>query len=330
MPLAGIDTYVMTTDEFLAHWSNVNADRVAATLPALVLRGNYAIVDLTADRDDLQTAISQLEGLENSREIATSTRDSLKEDMKGRLGQFRAGIDLHLSESPYRDAVPVQPNSTSIESKFLRPFDDMQDLWGKINADTGLSGFTPPLLLRGGYTRANFTADLAELQQQFRTVTETESDLTVARRKRDELLEPLRNRLHQYQAAIELEYGPGHPLFESMPRLYPADAGGGDEGEGGETTVPAAPGSPSLTILAPGQVGVTFALVPGATAYRIWKLVLGQESGFNEVGVVGGSPTTITTLPPGETVQIRLTAINAAGESEPGPYAEITLPAPPP
>jgi len=83
MPIAGIDSYVTTTDEFLAHWRNVNEDRVAATLTPLKVPGNYAIADLTANRDGLQVAISQMEGLENSRELAVGYRDSMKEEMKG-------------------------------------------------------------------------------------------------------------------------------------------------------------------------------------------------------------------------------------------------------
>ena len=33
------------------------------------------------------------------------------------------------------------------ESRFLKPMDDMASLWTRLNAETGIAGFTPPLLL---------------------------------------------------------------------------------------------------------------------------------------------------------------------------------------
>ena len=98
----------------------------------------------------------------------------------------------------------------------------MQDLWERINADAAIPGFTGPLLLRAGYTLAEFSAELAGLRTQFAAVTEAENGLSIGRRQRDALLPPLRERLLQYRAAIELEYAPGHALYESLPDLSPA------------------------------------------------------------------------------------------------------------
>jgi hypothetical protein len=125
---------------------------------------------------------------------------------------------------------------------------------------------------------------------------------------------------HEYKVIGQNSRGEGP---ESTVAIVAVASGGG----GG---APAAPGIPMLTILAFGQLQASWLLVVGATAYRIFKKVLGTDLDFIEISTAAAGPVTITTLPPGETVQIRLTALNNAGESAPGPHAEITMPASPP
>lgn len=98
----------------------------------------------------------------------------------------------------------------------------MLSLWTRINADAAIPGLTPPLLLQAGYTLAAFISDLDGLRAAFRELIDTENGIEIARRSRDTRLEPLRERMMQYRVAIELEFGAGHPFFESPPDLYSA------------------------------------------------------------------------------------------------------------
>ena len=222
MPLNGFGSYVPTLDEFIAHWADVNAARAALSLPPLTLKGGYTLEDLIAERNALQAAIIATESLDNARELAIDRRDSQKELLRDRLSQFRSALELHLKQTAFLAAAPTIPQLSLAESKFLRPFDDMADLWARINADTTIPDFTPPLVLRAGFAITGFTADLAEMRARFVTLTEAENDQTIGRRGRDALLPPVRERLNQYRSAIALEYPAGHPLFESLPDLSPA------------------------------------------------------------------------------------------------------------
>lgn len=90
-----------------------------------------------------------------------------------------------------------------------------------MNADTATPGFSPPLLLAGGYALAGFTADLADLRTMFATLATAENDLKLARKQRDALLTPARARMVQYRTLVEATFGETHPLTLSLPTLSP-------------------------------------------------------------------------------------------------------------
>ena len=222
MTISDIASYVTTADEFMTHWADVDADRVASTLPVLVVQGGFGLTEFTVDRDALQAAIVALEGLGNALDLAASDRDSAKTNLSERLSQFRAAVRKELAATRYPGTMATIPQATLAESKFLRAFDDTADLWLRINADTTIPGFTGPLLLRAGYTQASFATDLAATRTEYQSVRAAENDLTIARRQRDEQLDPLKERMFQYRAAIELEYGPGHAFYDSLPDITPS------------------------------------------------------------------------------------------------------------
>ncbi|MCA9211346.1 MAG: hypothetical protein KDA55_23470, partial [Planctomycetales bacterium] len=231
MPITSFDSYITTANEFVAHWTEVNSQRTAATLPALTLQGGYSLANFMADRDAADDKVAAFQSLENDRTFATGDRDDRKDAIHERLDQFRSALRIHVKDSLYDRSAPTLPQKSVGEQKFRRPFEDMEDLWEKLDADNGVPGFTPPLTLRGGYTFADYQADLEALSTAFRTVTNAENMLRVARGERDTMLANLRERMGQYRAAIALEYDESHALFVSMPQLWPTvgNGGGGDD-----------------------------------------------------------------------------------------------------
>ena len=221
MTITDIDSYVSTADVFIEHWTDVDADRVANSLLPITLQGAFVLAGFQAGRDALQTAITGLAGFENVLTVAASNRDSAKDALLERLRQFRSAADLYLKASSYYGAIPILPNPGASESKFLRAFDDVANLWATINADGTIPGFTGPLLLRAGYTLATFNTDMAAMRAVYKTVRDAETNQDVARKKRDVMLDPLRERMLQYRAAIELEYAAGHPFRDTLPDLWP-------------------------------------------------------------------------------------------------------------
>jgi hypothetical protein len=207
-------------DEFSAHWDDVNTFLGGTAASDLKLQGAYTRTMFIADRNAIDAAITGLVGLENSREIAATNRDTLKQGLLGRINSFRGMLRALLPNSSYSGAAPLVPPFSSAESKFLTPFDDMSNLWGKINADTTIPGFTPPLVI-AGLTFAQFQTELATMRTTFGVVTVAENDESIGRQSRDALLDPARERMIQYRAMVEALLGPTAPLTLSLPALSP-------------------------------------------------------------------------------------------------------------
>jgi hypothetical protein len=105
------------------------------------------------------------------------------------------------------------------------------------------------------------------------------------------------------------------PLWYAFGLSQPADA---------ET-----PEAPTLTTLLPASPGVLLADWDDALRaerYRVWRLVVGVDVDFVPVATVYDSDATLEDQPTGATVKIRITSLNDAGESLPGPEAEAVVP----
>jgi hypothetical protein len=225
MAITTIGSYLTTLDEFIAHWDDVNTELGGTPATDLTLQGGYARDGMIADRAALQAAITDLEDKENDRQIAASARDITKDELRERLASFRGMLQGKLPGSSYLAAAPRLPRPGAAETKFLAPLDDMASLWAKVNADTTIADFTPPLLLAGGYDLATFNADLAEVRTMFGAVATAENDLRVARKQRDAMLPPARARMIQYRTLVTATFGDTHPMTLSLPSL--SASGGG-------------------------------------------------------------------------------------------------------
>jgi hypothetical protein len=88
------------------------------------------------------------------------------------------------------------------------------------------------------------------------------------------------------------------------------------------------PEAPTFTTATPGQPGT--ALVDWDDAlradyYRVWIQIVGTDTEFHAVETVQDSDATLTGLPTGATVKVRVTSKNNAGESDPGPEATVVI-----
>lgn len=88
---------------------------------------------------------------------------------------------------------------------------------------------------------------------------------------------------------------------------------------------PDAPDTPVLTSSDPGTLVADWGDVPRATRYRVWRQIVGTDTEFVSSSTVLDSDTSLSGLPSGATVRVRVSAANDAGESQPGPAAEIVV-----
>lgn len=220
MPTLPIGSVTIHAEAFLTHWQQVNATLAARTgAKPLTLRGDYTRDDFAADRTAVDTATRTAWDWARTRRYNAKRREQVKRDLLPRFIQFRAAVRSALPGTVYTALVPPIPVITSAETRILDALEDLNRVWTRIDAETNLAGFTPPLLLADDYTRADFVTDCATLSGVYRGVTGTSTEAGVARKARKKQGDALVERMRQYRAAVTARFAADHPLVTSLPMV---------------------------------------------------------------------------------------------------------------
>lgn len=214
MPFQNVSGYLESLDEFGAHWALVNA----AVETPLVLDMGYARAVFLSDQNILARQMTQVVQADNALQIAITARDQSKNALRERMRQFRATVIGLLPNTTFRKALPILPPFGAAPGTWTKTLDDIAGLWATINA-VPPDGFTGPLLLAGGYTAAQFTADFTALKAAFTAVTNAERGARLAREERDLTAAGIRARLRDYRAAVAGQFEANSPLINTLPAL---------------------------------------------------------------------------------------------------------------
>lgn len=219
MPITSVGSWLPTIDEFLAHWTDVNA---ALAPSALTLLGGYARATLVIDRAAVETAVTDVQNKDNTTQIARGDRDVRRATVHPRFLQFRAAINGQLPNTKYIPAIPKAPQFDDAPGTWRDRLDDMSNLWTTINTNNPpITGFTPPLTLAGAYTILLFTGETTNLKNAFVAVSNAEQAGQMSRENRDNVFAPVYQRLKQYRQAVAGLFPAGSPLMQSLPALTP-------------------------------------------------------------------------------------------------------------
>lgn len=218
MPFSGPSSYLPTIDEFVGHWTDVDA----ALSPALLTLNPdaYGLEQLEIDRGLLASAITTLEVEINDWEVLRGQRDNQKEPLQERMRQLNAYVKSQLRDSSYVEAVRPTIQINEYEGKWLVIMEDCVNMWSDINTAPP-AGFTPPLLLHGGYALATFTTDTAALKATFASLGVAEQHVDKVLEDRDKIYRRIRDRLVQYREAVIAQFPQDDPLVLSLPRVSP-------------------------------------------------------------------------------------------------------------
>lgn len=217
MAFSGPSSYLETIDEFIGHWTDVN---LALAPGNLTLAGSYNLASLQAGRTTLSDGITDLVEAINDVEGHRTDRDNRKVATKERMRQLDAFIRGVLAGSSYVGRIPPLIDLSSNPGNWLIAMRDHRNLWADINASPP-AGFTPPLLLTGGYALATFTTDTGNLETTFENLTLGEQDVDREVEERDAVYLAIRAQLVLYREAVPGRFPANHPLVLSLPRLTP-------------------------------------------------------------------------------------------------------------
>lgn len=217
MPFNGPSSYLETIDEFLGHWSDVNT---ALGLSPLILPGGYTRALLNTARGDLSNQITTLINTINDLEQLRKDREDAKALVRERMKQFISFVRGVLGDTNAVTRLPDLVPYAANQGQWILCMRDIRELWLDINT-TPPAGFTPPLLLTGGFTQANFATEVTNLETIFTGITQRDQDVEEALRERDEQYQAIRDKLSFYRDAVEGRFPATDPLVLSIPRLEP-------------------------------------------------------------------------------------------------------------
>lgn len=225
-------SYVPTAAEFIAHWTEVNAELPPAA--PLILRTGMTLTAFSTRKGDLETIEGTLQSLLNDAQIARAGINRVKREMLGWFGRFMQAFDAYFGASDMAEARPLAPAVSVTTESFLRPILDMADLWARINELAGDEdappGLTLPLVLTGEtaeetLTQAQLVSLLGNLRGQADGEILAESRAKRARSRRNFTQKDLYEAMKLYRLAMPHALPAGNELQTTLPRLSPEDTG---------------------------------------------------------------------------------------------------------
>lgn len=211
--------YLNKADEFTGHWTAVNT---ALSPSPIVLPNNYNQAGMTADRTALANLITASITAANNLGTQAAARDALRGPLAERIRQFNALVRGTFPGTGYVRDLPKVPSITSGDAVWMQTMADVDNIWTTINAITPVPiGLTIPMVLPGGYTKANFNTDQAALNAAFTGVVNTTRLLKEALRTRNVAQLALETRYRQYRLQVQGRFAKGSPLLASLPSLTP-------------------------------------------------------------------------------------------------------------
>jgi hypothetical protein len=131
---------------------------------------------------------------------------------------------------------------------------------------------------------------------------------------RDAAMKNLRDRMTALIAELDLLLADDDPRWHKFGLNRPAD--------------PETPEPPTFTTATPSLPGtglVDWDDALRADHFRVWIFIVGVDTDWRAVVSPTDSDATITGLTTGQTVKVRVTSVNDAGESQPGPEAQFVV-----
>ena len=320
MPISGPASYISTTDGFLGHWETADTELGA---------GNEIVLPDGTNRAGLLAKRNLLEGLRNTVTTKLTDQELNREEIEAkktalllRINQFNDAVRSDFAGTKWERVLKDVPKMNDGQSTFVDPLVGSNHIWTRLIAAIHPAA---PLVLLGGYTQANFAADIAALNAAFPVWTESVNDSKFAREDRNDMQDVIYAILLAYRKKVPTKFAAGHAVIDSLPRLTP---------EPGAT--------PQAVTINAGYneavqaAEVTFGGSPETNVVQFeGRAVVGPTHNSDDEVVVGNIPagpgpfvfhTNFALSNPGNMISIKVYAINDTGNEKGSNAVAVTRP----
>ena len=202
---------------FLAHWKQLESE----SGEALNLRDGSGKAAFEADLEALENEIKAAHGAQDGEGTSRASLSDGRGELLDLLRGFRQAVAFHLRGTPYAENLPTLPPLTSAEAIFFKSFEAASARWAEIDglAEGTIAGFAPPLVLRGGMTRAQFDSAIEQGRDSHQSRTDHAETADSLQAKRDSLIAPLRKKMTAYRDAVLYHFGSESSHSQTLPTL---------------------------------------------------------------------------------------------------------------
>lgn len=221
MPISNNASYIPTMNIFDAHWVQVDA---ALGTGLVVTREDTTPCDRSTFNgliNALNTQNNAVIGALNDQELARGDIEMRKAAVLVLLGEALGLLDAYWQGTIVMNARPMAPSVSDGQDSFLKPVEDMADLWVKMNAGPVPSGLTLPMILSDGTTASDFAGLASALRGAYRDEAKAQQALTLARADRDQIKTLAYTAMKAYRQAVPPRCRQHPTLVDTLPRLTP-------------------------------------------------------------------------------------------------------------
>lgn len=222
MPISNNASYIPTMNEFIGHWTQVNAQLSPPLAVLNEAKEGHTLAQFTALRESIRLQADVVIDALNNQEIARGDIDLRKAQMLGWLNEFNGLLDAYWTGTRFINARPLAPGLSLGEEKFVTPMRDAASLWPKLNADAAPTGLALPLTLSDGTTVEAFTSGLATLQVVYAQEAMAAQDVVLARANREVSKRSAYLTMKAYRLAVPARCKQFPALVETLPALTPS------------------------------------------------------------------------------------------------------------
>ena len=215
MPLTTHYSYSSVLRDFVLHWEGYEE------LADLVIGSGVTRAGLRALHTSLDGQMDKVLDGEAALAAASRAANSSRRELRKRLVEWNAVARQWCAGLPEAEMVPRVETITAAPDKFCRPVREALRLWQVINNGPAPEGLTLPMVLRGGFSRADMEALRAQFDADRLAEEDAEFALGLDRARRDALEAEVRGVLVSYNQIVMAQYGEDEIIASSKPRLFP-------------------------------------------------------------------------------------------------------------
>jgi hypothetical protein len=218
MPRFIIEDVRYQAEDIRIHWESANTELAQP----IILPDGFAHADFVALHQQLEDIDEAITHQENVRSIAKRDMELKGEPLAAVVPRFNLTVRALLPESTYVDVLERAPGPNEGRAKRIGAMERTARLWEVVNLNNPpYPGFTPPLVLADGTTRAQFVADLDAYRLATGENGEATQDERMARAARRDLAEQAWRRMVEYRLVAQALLMAHGSLLHILPRISP-------------------------------------------------------------------------------------------------------------